>query len=127
VERSTMVRSVVATGKVEPISKVEIKSKANGIIERLHVEVGDVVDAGDVLAELDKEELNARVREARANLQAAEAGLAGARAQLEKNKVEAEGPEVQFAERAAQRARDLFDQKLMPQSELDQARSAYEQ
>jgi HlyD family secretion protein len=34
---------------------------------------------------------------------------------------------VQFAERAAQRARDLFDQKLMPQSELDQARSAYEQ
>jgi HlyD family secretion protein len=127
VEQDTMVRSVVATGKVEPISKVEIKSKANGIIERLHVEVGDVVDAGDVLAELDKEELNARVREARANLQAAEAGLAGARAQLEKNKVEAEGPEVQFAERAAQRARDLFDQKLMPQSELDQARSAYEQ
>jgi HlyD family secretion protein len=126
VERSTMVRSVVATGKVEPISKVEIKSKANGIIERLHVEVGDLVKAGDVLAELDKEELNARVREARANLQAAEAGLAGARAQLEKNKVEAEGPDVQFAERAAQRARELFDQKLMPQSELDQARSAYE-
>lgn len=127
VERSTMVRSVVATGKVEPISKVELKSKANGIIERLHVEVGDLVKAGDVLAELDKENLNARVREARANLQAAEAGLAGARAQLEKNKVEAEGPDVEFARRAAQRADDLYKQKLMPQSELDQARSAYEQ
>lgn len=127
VERSTMVRSVVATGKVEPISKVELKSKANGIIERLHVEVGDLVEAGDVLAELDKENLNARVREARANLQAAEAGLAGARAQLEKNKVEAEGPDVEFARRAAQRADDLYKQKLMPQSELDQARSAYEQ
>lgn len=127
VERSTMVRSVVATGKVEPISKVELKSKANGIIERLHVEVGDLVKAGDVLAELDKEDLNARVREARANLQAAEAGLAGARAQLEKNKVEAEGPDVEFARRAAQRADDLYKQKLMPQSELDQARSAYEQ
>lgn len=127
VERSTMVRSVVATGKVEPISKVELKSKANGIIERLHVEVGDLVKAGDILAELDKENLNARVREARANLQAAEAGLAGARAQLEKNKVEAEGPDVEFARRAAQRADDLYTQKLMPQSELDQARSAYEQ
>jgi len=127
VERSTMVKSVVATGKVEPISKVEIKSKANGIIERLHVEVGDVVKAGTVLAELDKEELNARVREARANLQAAEAGLAGARAQLEKNKVEAEGPEVEFAQRAARRAGELFEQKLLPQSELDQTRSAYEQ
>ncbi len=127
VERSTMVRSVVATGKVEPISKVEIKSKANGIIERLLVEVGDVVKTGDILAELDKEDLNARVREARANLQAAEAALAGSKAQLEKNKVEAEGPDVEFARRAAQRADDLYEQKLMPQSELDQARSAYEQ
>lgn len=126
VERSTMVRSVVATGKVEPISKVEIKSKANGIIERLHVDVGDMVKAGDILAELDKEDLNARMREARANLQAAEAGLAGARAQLEKNRVEAAGPDVEFARRAAERAASLFEQKLMPHSELDSARSAYE-
>lgn len=127
VERSTMVKSVVATGKVEPIAKVEIKSKANGIIERLHVEVGDVVKTGDILAELDKENINARVREARANLEAAEAGVSGAKAQLEKNKVEAEGPDVEFARRAARRADDLYTQKLMPQSELDQARSAYEQ
>ena len=34
-----MVKSVVATGKIEPITKVEIKSKANGIIEKLHVDV----------------------------------------------------------------------------------------
>ena len=54
VEQDTMVRSVVATGKVEPISKVEIKSKANGIIERLHFDVGDVVKAGDVLVELER-------------------------------------------------------------------------
>ncbi|MFI5079238.1 MAG: efflux RND transporter periplasmic adaptor subunit, partial [Vicinamibacteria bacterium] len=33
VERGTMTRSVVATGKIEPITKVEVKSKANGIIE----------------------------------------------------------------------------------------------
>ena len=38
-----MVRSVVATGKVEPITKVEIKSKANGIIKALHVDVDSVV------------------------------------------------------------------------------------
>ena len=126
VEQDTMVRSVVATGKVEPIAKVEIKSKANGIIERLHVDVGDVVKAGDVLAELDKENLLARVREARANVQAAEAALLGARAQLEKNRVEAEGPDVEFARRAARRAEDLAGQKLVPQSELDAAQSAYE-
>ena len=127
VEQDTMVRSVVATGKVEPISKVEIKSKANGIIERLHVDVGDVIKAGDVLAELDKENLLARVREASANVQAAEAALLAAKAQLEKNKIEAEGPDVEFAKRAAKRAEDLAAQKLMPQSELDDAQSAYEQ
>src|SRR4051794_15756222 len=43
VEQGTMVRSVVATGKVEPITKVEIKSKANGIIEHLLVDVDHVV------------------------------------------------------------------------------------
>jgi HlyD family secretion protein len=127
VEQDTMVRSVVATGKVEPISKVEIKSKANGIIERLHVDVGDIVKAGDVLAELDKENLQARVREASANVQVAEAALLGARAQLDKNRVEAEGPDVEFARRAAKRAEDLAAQKLVPQSELDGAQSAYEQ
>src|ERR1044072_1374232 len=60
VERGTMTRSVVATGKVEPITKVEIKSKANGIIERLLVEVDEVVGAGRVLAELAKENITAR-------------------------------------------------------------------
>ena len=46
VEAGTMTRSVVATGKVEPITKVEIKSKANGIIERLLVDVDLVVQPG---------------------------------------------------------------------------------
>jgi HlyD family secretion protein len=54
VERGTMVKSVVATGKIEPITKVEIKSKANGIIEALPVDVGAIVHPGDILAELDK-------------------------------------------------------------------------
>ena len=43
VERGTMRGSVVATGRVEPITKVEIKSKANGIIEKLYVDVDQLV------------------------------------------------------------------------------------
>src|SRR5499427_10561066 len=43
VERGDIARSVVATGRIEPITKVEIKSKANGIIEGLKVQVGDDV------------------------------------------------------------------------------------
>jgi len=124
VERGTMVRSVVATGKVEPITKIEIKSKANGIIKALGVNVDSAVAEGDVLAELDKDLLLAQQRVAEANLLAARAALEGAEAQVKKNTVEAEGPDVEFARRAYDRARTLFDQRLIAQSALDDAHSA---
>src|ERR1041384_1165756 len=127
VERGTMRRSVVATGKVEPITKVEIKSKANGIIEKLYVDVEQLVHPGQVLAELDRENLTARLRQARANLQAAEAAREGAQAQLKKDEIQAESPDVAFAKRNADRAQQLFDQKLVSQSGLDDAKSALEQ
>jgi len=127
VERGTMRRSVVATGKVEPITKVEIKSKANGIIEKLYVDVDQLVQPGQVLTELDRENLTARLRQARANLQAAEAAQEGAAAQLKKDEIQAEAPDVAFARRNAERAQQLFDQKLVSQSGLDDAKSALEQ
>jgi HlyD family secretion protein len=127
VERGVMLRSVVATGKIEPITKVEIKSKANGIIERLHADVDRVVQPGQVLAELDKENLNARLREARANLQAAQAAHEGAVAQFKKNEIEAESPDVEFARRSYKRAQQLSEQRLVAQNQLDDARSAMEQ
>jgi HlyD family secretion protein len=122
--RETMVKSVVATGKVEPITKVEIKSKANGIIQAMHVDVDSPVREGDVLVELDKELLAAALRGAEANLQAARASLEGAEAQLQKNLVEAEGPDAEFARRAYERAQALFGQNLIAQSALDDAHSA---
>src|SRR5690349_9172386 len=82
VERGTMIKSVVATGKVEPITKIEIKSKANGIIKVLNVDVDSVVRQGDVLVELDREQLTAALRGAEANLQAARAAFTAAEAQL---------------------------------------------
>ena len=123
-----MTRSVVATGKVEPITKVEIKSKANGIIERLLVDVDQVVEPGQVLAELDKENLTARLREARANLQAAEAareaadGPARRRTRSKPRRRTSRSPGATHA-----RAQQLFDQKLVSQSALDEAQSALEQ
>lgn len=123
-EHGTMVRSVVATGKIEPITKVEIKSKANGIIKALHVDVDSVVNANDVLVELDREQLEATLRGAEANLQAARASLEGAQAALKKNTVEAEGPDVEFARRAYERAKTLFAERLIAQSALDDAHGA---
>jgi HlyD family secretion protein len=123
-EVGVMVRSVVATGKVEPITKVEIKSKANGIIQVLPVDIDAAVKEGDVLAELDREQLAAAFRGAEANLLAARAALEAAEAQLKKNVVEAEGPDVDFARRALERATSLFGQHLIAQSALDDAQSA---
>src|SRR5689334_22277271 len=124
VERGTMVKSVVATGKIEPITKVEIKSKANGIIEHLAVDVDQIVQAGDVLAELDKEQLRAHVRELEASLEAKRAALTAADAQLRKNRIEAESPDVELAKRNYDRASTLFSQRLIAQSGLDDAKSA---
>ena len=127
VERGDLARSVVATGKIEPISKVEIKSKANGIIKELKVEEGGPVVEGQVLAELDKDNLAARLREARAALAGAEANLKAAEAELEKNRVEAEGPDVAFATRNLERAEKLAKDQLLSPQNLDDAKNALDQ
>ncbi len=124
IERGDVAKSVVATGRIEPISKVEIKSKANGIVKELKVDVGDRVTVGQVLVELDKDNLAARLREARAALVGAQAAVTAAEAEFEKNKVEAEGPDVPFARRNLERAEKLFGDRLLPQQGLDDARSA---
>ena len=85
---------MVARGKIEPLSKVEVKSKANGIIKALLVDVGDTVTEGQVLAELDKADLQAQVREAKATLEGEEANLQAAIAGEAKARIEAANPEL---------------------------------
>jgi HlyD family secretion protein len=119
IERGDVARSVVATGKIQPLAKVEVKSKASGIVERLLVDYGDTVKEGQVLAELDKEQLEASVREARANGLAAEAAY-------ERNRVEAEGPDLPFLKSALERARKLYADGLIAPSLLDDADKAYQ-
>ena len=53
VERGDLAKSVVATGKVEAITRVQVKSKASGIVKTLNVQVGDTARTGQILAELD--------------------------------------------------------------------------
>lgn len=126
VERQDLAKSVVATGKVEPITRVEVKSKASGIVKRLHVDAGDRVKAGQVLVELDREEILARVSQARAQLQAAEASSKAAMADLERAKVDAEGPEVPLLKRAYVRAQEMAKQGVVSVSALDEAQKNYE-
>ncbi|MBO0856868.1 MAG: efflux RND transporter periplasmic adaptor subunit [Chloracidobacterium sp.] len=127
VERGAITRSVVATGRIEPISKVDVKSKANGIIKEIKVNIGDVVKPGQILAELDKETLAASLREARAGLLVSEANLKASIAQYEKNQVEAQSPEVKYARRSSDRAQKLIEAGVLSFQSYDDSRSALEQ
>lgn len=71
-ERATIERIVVASGTIEPEHLVEVRSKVSGIVEKFHVDAGDRVKVGQVIAEIDRETLEAAVREARAVLQEAD-------------------------------------------------------
>ncbi|MFQ5662453.1 MAG: efflux RND transporter periplasmic adaptor subunit [Terriglobia bacterium] len=126
VERGDIARSVVATGKVEPLAKVEVKSKASGIVKEILVDYGDRVRRGQVLVELDKEELHARMREARANLLAAQAAQEAAQAAYERDQVEAESPDLPFLKSSMERARQLHQEGLIAQSVLEEAEKAYQ-
>lgn len=126
VEKRPIAKSVVATGKIEPLSKVEIKSKASGIIEYLYVNVGDSVKEGQLLLELDKEILEPQLKESKAILSAAEGRLQEIESQentlkasLIKAQLEAENKDHEFMIKEFQRRKELFNQGLIPRSELD--------
>ncbi len=125
VEKGDLAKSVVATGKVEPITKVEVKSKASGIVKKLLVEYGDRVKKGQLLAQLDKVEIEAGVEQSRAALQAAQANLKGAQADYERAKVDAESPDVPLLKRAYDRAVQMAKDGVVSESALDDAEKAY--
>ena len=90
VTRGDVARSVVATGKIQPITKVEVKSKASGIVEKLFVDINNVVHKGQELAQLDQQEIVAQVDAQRAQLAAAEANVTTFEANIVQDKVNAE-------------------------------------
>ena len=126
VEKGDLAKSVVATGKVEPITKVEIKSKASGIVKKLLVDAGDRVKRGQLLAQLDKVEIEAQVEQSKAALEAAQASLTSSEADYERAKVDAQGPDVPLLKRAYDRATGMAKDGVVSESALDDAQKNYE-
>ena len=85
VTRGDLMITAEATGNVEPIRKVEVKSKASGEILRLHVDVGDEVDPGALLAEIDPRDVQNDFNQAEADLDVARARLEISQAQLDRS------------------------------------------
>lgn len=126
VEKGDVAKSVVATGKIQPVTNVEVKSKASGIVQSLLVDYGDNVKKGQILAELDKQQILAEVNQAKATLEAADAASRAAEADLEHAKYDAEGPDVPTLKRAYERAQEMAKDGVVSASALDDAQRNYE-
>lgn len=106
--RGELVVSISATGRIDPIEKVEVKSKASGEIIELPIEEGDMVQRGDLIARLDRRTAQNDYDQAAADYSVAEVT-------------------VRQRQRELDRLETLFANKLASESELDNAKLAYEE
>jgi HlyD family secretion protein len=98
VERGTMLVAVSASGSIEPRDRVSLAFEAPGRVTEVLVEVGDRVEAGDVLARLDTRQLKLQVQQAQAALTLAEAQLAQLKAGPRPEEVEASEADLRAAQ-----------------------------
>lgn len=106
--RGDLVVSISATGRIDPLEQVEVKSKASGEIIELPIEEGDIVKRGDLIARLDRRTAQNDYDQAQADYSVAEVT-------------------VRQRQRELDRLNTLFDNKLASESELDNAKLAYEE
>ncbi|MFZ1084176.1 MAG: efflux RND transporter periplasmic adaptor subunit [Terracidiphilus sp.] len=125
VTRGDVARSVVATGKIQPITKVEVKSKASGIVEKLYVDINNQVHKGQELAQLDQQEIVAQVDAQRAQLAAAEANVATYEANIEQDKVNANAPDLPMYKATLDRNREMQKEGVVSRQALDDANKDY--
>lgn len=126
VEKGDLAKSVVATGKIRPIVQVSIKSKASGIVQKILKDTNDRVKEGDVLLELDKQEILASVRQSEARVNAAESALKAAMADEKRAEVDAQGVDIPPLKRAYERAQTMAKDGVVSVSALDDAEKAYD-
>ena len=124
-ENGDIARSVVATGKVQPITKVEVKSKASGIVTRLDTDINARVSKGQVLAQLDQQEIADQVAAQKATLAAAESNLNAATAAIALDKVNAEAPDLPMFKHTYERAAEMSKDGVVSKQSLDDAQQKY--
>ena len=130
--------AVLATGAVKPQigAKVKVGARISGKVTHLYANIGDEVKKGQVIAELEKEDLEAAAARARAGVEEAKAKLAAARARLAlAEKEHRRQKRLNAKEFASRQALDRAESELgqaraglaLAQSELTAARAALRQ
>ncbi len=123
VTRGPLRVTVSATGALEPLTTVEVKSRSGGEISKLLVDAGDYVTAGQLIAQIDPTELQGKVDQARATADASNARVSQARLNASAQAAQTStGIEEARASLAAAQAR-----LGQAQAQLDQTRVSTEQ
>ena len=86
VSKGSIINTVTATGTVEPIDKIDVGTQVSGVIDKIYVDYNSIVKKGQLLAELDKSTLKARVIQAQADLASAQNELTYQTQNLNRNK-----------------------------------------
>ena len=102
VTRRTIIIDAEATGAVEPINVVEVKSKASGLITKMPVETGTLVKPGDLLVQIDTRDVQNQYNQAEADLKASQAKL-------------------QVSEQQKKRSDELFKARVITSQEYENA------
>ncbi|AKS40715.1 efflux RND transporter periplasmic adaptor subunit [Wenzhouxiangella marina] len=120
VRTAALVQTVVASGRVESVSRAEVSSEITAVVLERHVEEGQRVEAGELLLQLRDDALQAQLHQA-------EAALSELRTRARPQaRVALERAETQLAqaERESARRRALVEQALISRESLEQAEEA---
>lgn len=113
IKRGNLKATVSATGTLNPVITVQVGSQVSGAIQSLDADFNSQVGKGQIIAQIDSAIYEARLAEANSNLRSAQASR-------DKHNIE-----VLDAERQLKRIENLYQQKLVSESEVDVARFAH--
>lgn len=112
---------VTATGQIQPVMEVKISPEVSGEIIILSVEEGQKVNEGDHLVTINPDLFESIVNRAEASMNSSRANVANSKARLEQSKARLINAEAEY-----QRQKELFEDKVISQSDMDRATSEYE-
>src|SRR6266480_6543341 len=135
VERGPLTAAVSATGNLNAVITVQVGSQVSGQIKEIFVDFNSVVRKSQVVARIDPEIFQAKVNQAKADLDSARATVLNQQAQIERTRADVENARAAHAEAKAQTAKarvqsldakrdfdrktELFDRQLIAKSDLD--------
>ncbi len=114
VDRGDIVDVIGATGILQAVTTVQVGSQVSGTIASLGADFNSTVKRDQVIARLDPAVFEARVSQARANLESARASAARSKAAIDD------------ARQKYERAKELAAQSLVPESDLESAKAVYD-